>query len=222
MAVRAGVKELHEFLVALCKNLSEAIEDNAIPCDWLCSSKGNQDYMLHSRVLGMLAKTGFDLNYIVEIEAGFKPEGRRQFKPDIQLWKSDDLRFVVEYESTNSSDLRVISKDLRHYVESRGNSPSPAFWLVIYTLPDHAVEASDWKFWGLTKSDPCRRSIAKNPHKYYKKLLSKELAQSKIDSNSDWETKKIFFTNLTEEGLEIDFPTRFNKKYRFKSPRSKR
>jgi len=28
---------------------------------------------------------------------------------------SDDLRFLIEYESTNSSDSRIVDTDLAHY-----------------------------------------------------------------------------------------------------------
>jgi len=222
--MRSGVelRQLDKFLKILCKNLFSAIKMNIIPPEWLNEQKGAAESALHSRVWGMLAKTGFELGYVVEINAGFKPINSRQFLADIQLWKSNRLIFLIEYESTYASDLRILRKDLQHYVDSAGNSNFPDYWLVIYTLPDHAV--------GIPKS-PLHRlgnrslwEIRGNPHKYYKKVFENpSLRYSQplpsvaeyIDNNRKWNNAKIFFVNLSEEGLEIDFPKRLNRKYLF-------
>jgi hypothetical protein len=222
MAGTPTFRELNRFLNKLSENLCQAIEDGAIPRDWLCSSKGNSDYMLHSRVWGILAKTGFDLDYIVELDAGFRPDGSRQFKPDVQLWKSNDLRFLIEYESTNSSYAEVLLTDLQRYVDSGENEDFPRYWLIIYTLPDNAIDPSAWKFWHIKKNDPLIWRIAENPHKYYKDFLKTTHIQKGLDDFGGSENGEVVFANLTEGGLEIDFPSRLNRKYPFRSPRSKR
>lgn len=222
MAGTLSFRELNQFLNKLCENLRQALEDGAIPRDWLSSNKGSSDYMLHSRVWGILAKTGFELDYIVEIDAGFRPDGLGQFKPDVQLWNSDNLRFLIEYESTNSSYSEVLLKDLQRYVDSGENEVFPRYWLIVYTLPDHAIDPSAWRFWHIKKSDPLTGRIAENPHKYYKDVLKKTRASKGIDDFGSSENGAIILANLTEEGLEIDFPIRLNMKYPFRLPRSKR
>jgi hypothetical protein len=211
-----------QFLRKLSRNISEAIESGAIELDWLSSTKGNHEYTLHSRVLGILVKTGFGLRgYTVGVEAGFKQKGHLQFKPDLQLWKADRLQFLIEYESTNSSNRHVFEKDVRRYVDSLDGEPLPRHWLVIYTLPDTRVERPAWKFYGLKKSTPLARRILKAPHGYYKELLARTLTKMKINA-TDGQDGKIFFINLTEHGLEIDFPKKLSRKYPFKLRRSKR
>ncbi len=63
-----------------------------------------------------------------------------------------------------------------------------------------------------------------NPHKFYKKVfvnpqdsgipkLMNHPGIYKYTENEDWNRRKIFLINLTVNGLEIDFPERFNKRY---------
>lgn len=141
--------------------------------------------MLHSRVLAILGKSGFHLEYVVEVAPGFKPQPAkgvkpdRQFKPDIQLCKKDrhslqpesDIHsLLIEYESTNSSDLRILRKDLTHFKQSQNNEPFPDYWLVIYTLPNKPV--TEWTLWDFhSKFDPRAVEMKVNPHRYYKKLF---------------------------------------------------
>lgn len=221
MCSRQELRELDELLTALCNNLSKALEHNMIPPEWLENQEGDVESMLHSRVWAVLAKTGFDLDYVVEVSSGFKPIDARQFRPDIQLWRSDKLVFLIEYESTNSSDSRVLWKDLKHYVDSAGNSTFPDYWLVIYTLPDHRVDK--WKSWDYRSTDPVVYQIRKNPHEYYKRFFEKPSPDyqnlnvvENIDNNPNWEKRKIVFINLSNKSLEIDFPKTLRKKYSFR------
>ncbi|MDM7999001.1 MAG: hypothetical protein QUS33_03110 [Dehalococcoidia bacterium] len=235
-------EELQRFLNTLCANLGKAIEDEAIPPEWLCSSDGNRNYMLHSRVCGILAKTGFDLRYIVEVGAGFDASGLMyQFKPDVLLWDSDQLRFLIEYESTNSSDSRIIDADFGHCYEAlevaRGQDAQlPDFWVVIYTLPDH--EVGNWSHHDYPKRSEAFAVMSRNPHAFYRKAFERPALLSGPYHPDRWRKKdiraddchtisdctkearranrEVLLINLTDGGLEIDFPKRLAKKHLFK------
>ena len=226
--------ELDQFLNAFAKSISSAKKKNIINDDFFMTTTCNRGYVAHSRIHALIVKTGFDLDYVVEVEAGFKPVQGNQFKADVQLWKSDELMFLIEYESTNSSDSRVIWGDLQKYVKSMSNDLGrsfPKYWLIIYTLPDQAVD--DWSRWDFNESDYAFELLRENPHQFYKRgfedpayLCSLESPKgcphiaeypgiSEFTQGKNWNSRKIFLINLTVKGLEIDFPKRFSKEYCF-------
>ena len=214
-------QELDVFLKTIANNLSKAIKHNILPTEWFSSNSGNRESVLHARVLAILAKSGCDLKYVVEIEPGFKPACGRQFRPDLQLWRSDHQSFLIEYESTNSSDSRILWKDLPHFEQSRNNEPFPDFWLIIYTLPNEPV--TKWKIYDYRTNDPRVVEMKANPHKYYKKIFEDPSGFDNSPpnileytvANSDWRHRRIIMVNLTEQGLEIDYPAWLNKHYVF-------
>ncbi len=222
----ADFVELDEFLRGFASNISWARQKGIIQDDFLMTTKRNYEYLTHARIHALIAKTGFDLDYVVEIEAGFRPRNANSFKSDVQLWKSNNLRFLIEYESTNSADGRILTKDLAHYVDSLTNNIDkdfPEYWLIIYTFPDSAVNSSDWDA-GYPKRYWKYPMMINNPHKFYKKVfvnpqdsgipkLMNHPGIYKYTENEDWNRRKIFLINLTVNGLEIDFPERFNKRY---------
>jgi len=130
--------EFDRFMNTLAKNLSSAINRDIIPSKWLDGQEGSKERMLHGRMLWILAKTGDALDYVVEIDSGFKysiADKARQFRPDVQLWtKEPKLQFLVEYEGTNSQDSRILWKDLQHYYDSTDCKYPPKYWLILYTF----------------------------------------------------------------------------------------
>lgn len=175
--------------------------------------------MLHGRMLGMLAKTGDALDYVVEIDSGFNyytSDRKRQFRPDIQLWTNEPrLQFLVEYEGTNSQDSRILWKDLQHYYDSKDCEYPPEYWVILYTFPDHPVEKTpQWLRQESTFDSFAEKWFRRNPHSYFKSLLDREMS-TYVDKGSNWEERKLFLINFTSTGLEIDFPKNLSKKYRF-------
>ena len=223
----ADFPELNEFLKTFARNVSWAREEGRIQDDFLTTTEWNSESVAHSRIHALIAKSGFDLDYVVEVEAGFKPKQGRQFKPDVQLWKSNDIRFLIEYESTNSADTRVLRKDLKHYVDSLANDMGklfPEYWLIIYTFPDSAVNSSKWHSWDYLKQDTKYKKMTDKPHQFYREVFKNprhsgipdvmnHLGICEYSENRKWNERKIFLINLTVNGLEIDFPERFNTKY---------
>jgi hypothetical protein len=73
------------------------------------------------------------------------------FKPDLcAVEPNEETLAVVEYESTNSSDERLILKDLAHFESCirwyAGDTTErlPPCWLLISTLPDETVHHWPW------------------------------------------------------------------------------
>jgi len=223
----ADFVELDKFLREFASNMSWARRKGIVRDEFFTTTKWNRENVAHSRINALVAKTGFDLDYEVEVETGFKPVHGNQFKVDVRLWKSGNLWFLIEYESTNSADGRILGDEVQHYEDSLANDIDknfPEYWLIIYTFPDSAVNSSDWNAGDYLKRDWKYLMMINNPHKFYKKVfinpqdsgiprLKNHSGIHKYTENEDWNGRKIFLINLTVNGLEIDFPERFNKRY---------
>jgi hypothetical protein len=250
MVSKTVPEPLREFLVAFARNLNQAMDETVIEEHWLRSREGGDQSRLHSRILGILAKTGFGLKkYTVAIEAGFRVGKSRSFRPDIQFWEKDKLRFLIEYESTNSSDSRILDRDLDYcyHALNAGRDQDvklPDFWLIVYTLPHEQVGSWYHHDYPARKKRAAYLKMAKNPHVFYKKAFENPASLKgtyrpkrwgkgiraqdchsiqKCSTEASKTKREVFLINLTRSGLEIDFPKRLDKnEYRFKSPRSKR
>lgn len=107
------------------------------------------------------------------------------FKPDICVVDDQDHTVaVVEYESVNSSDERLMGKDMRHFQraiqEYQGTTANlPPFWIIISTLPDEPVAGWRWYGWNrdLDYPPPVKDRAARdaNPLAYYSQHLHAEL-----------------------------------------------
>jgi hypothetical protein len=74
------------------------------------------------------------------------PEKRIKFQPDVVAYADSALRkiaLVVDYESPNSCDLRIIEKDIRAYRKWRLPTENNAPYIIVTTLPDAACK--DWE-----------------------------------------------------------------------------
>jgi hypothetical protein len=238
-------KELDTFLAKLRDNLSKA-KGKTIEPEWFNTNKGSKHSKLHSRVWGILAKTGFDLKYTVGIETGFIAGKSGSFSPDVQLWeksKKSKLTFLIEYESTNSSDSRIIDRDLRYCFDALNaahdqSKELPYFWLILYTLPDHRPTSWYHHDYQARKDRDAYSEMVENPHDFYKKAFKNPALLKGTKYPNRWKrdevkpkdchsvsecskkarkaNRKVFLVNLTQTGLKIDFPSRLNKEYPFK------
>lgn len=164
-------------------------------------------------MLWLIGKAGDSLGYVVEIDSGFTPSKGHQFRPDIQLWtKTPELQFLIEYEGTNSQDTRILWKDLQHYRNSWGSKYFPQYWLIIYTFPDHPVDAIPP--WLKLESVFDETRFKRNPHRFFTGLLYNEI-QDYFNDSVEWGERKIFLINFTSDGLEVDFPQHLKKKHPF-------
>jgi len=124
---------------------------------------------------------------------------------------------------------------LAHYAYSRTKEIGkdfPDYWLVIYTLPDHKVY--DWSSQDYKKRYHAYEIMSQNPHDFYKRGFKDPAYLARLEApdrrpniaeypgisefteNENWNSRRIFLINLTIDGLELDFPERFNRRFDFK------
>lgn len=226
-------EELDKIIQNICKKIEELVAKNYFSLDYIEKIKYRKHNKLHSRMLGIIVSAAIELGYIVDIGRGIKPSNGMKFNPDILFWKNGKPMILIEYESTNSSDYRVIDKDLVNYrrsVETSFSLELPKFWIIITTLPNKKVtswsrwELLEWakKFVELDKELPKQSKqhsfekilyykLKENPYSfYYEKFLSEF---EKIDKRFFYKSQ-LFLVNLNSMGLNVEFP--FKKTYPIK------
>lgn len=171
--------------------------------------------ILHSRILGLLARINLEERWVVDIERGLKPSipGRNQFKPDVIIWNpSGKMEVVIEYESINSSDLRVLWNDLENEFLKYIPNPSeedgiPSLWIIITTLKDGPVD--DWSSWDWAKGgdfyqrDRLWNSLLKSPLKFWRKRYIPEFKKALKKTKN---ICPIFWMNINSGRVSIEFP----------------
>ena len=156
--------------------------------EWVCNGYWCQNRWLHAAMWGALVKA---------VPAGLiplvEPSMDCNYKPDLVMIDKDLKKYVVvEYESSNSSDERLILKDLAHYkadilsyrdAAAHGNDPGwhlPKVWLIISTLPSCSV--TDWPWHGYNRNidaGPGTKNQSdrnRSPLTYYEEVLHKAFA----------------------------------------------
>ncbi|MDM8000375.1 MAG: hypothetical protein QUS33_10325 [Dehalococcoidia bacterium] len=241
MELTTSSSEWGTFLEELARGFSRSIRAGHIIPQHLQTTAHNKGGKVHNLVCTIVEQVGHQLGYYVARERYRYFDDGKRYRPDVQMWKNGRLSFLVEYESTNSSDSRIIEVDLRRYFKAIDREPIddaslPEYWVILYTLPDGPVEQRHWRSWDFRKSDPEYADMRLNPHRFYKRafkepsLLRNSLRDPHVDigterlqttrrlaeydprSRSDG---KLFLLNLTTRGLEIDFPRVRQREVRF-------
>jgi hypothetical protein len=137
-------------------------------------------------------------------------KGVRRFTPDVSLWKTNgDKRLVgvIEYESSNSSDSRVVHKDFRNYAKYILNASYgiPDFWTVITTLPSKKMKESDWYSWDKRRKRIDRNEYSRmleNPFEYWFRHYADEFEKLRGES----EKSPLYVVNLNSTELTLCLP----------------
>ena len=163
---------LNTLLPAFATELRALYRSGPLTPQWWVDSASNQESVQHSTVWGALVRA-VGRNYVPQVE---RSRGR-SFKPDLTIVdRSGASIAVVEYESTNSSDGRVIVRDLPRFasaVQSSALSGTvlPAWWIIVTTLPDQHVQGL--QYWGYNARAGFPRTRAniaardRNPFQFY-------------------------------------------------------
>src|SRR5208337_2701391 len=131
----------------LQRGINALVQSGHLPHLWFEKhSISSPKSILHSRILGILARMNLGDGWVIDVERALKPQlkGRSQFTPDIIGWTPENrMAFVIEYESINSSDSRVEWKDISNYSKYVKNPSTddglPILWIIITTLKDGPV-----------------------------------------------------------------------------------
>jgi hypothetical protein len=143
--------------------------------------------MTHPLVFGLLARFAWGIDGVsyVGLDVALN-EGGVKFKPDlIGYTGSLQPMFLLDYESPNSSDYRVICKDVNGYIAWRDHTGSTAPYIVITTLPQ---ETSWWECRWVSKGcynqdfKDRRTEWAANPRQFWHSVYAPEFASRSMSS----------------------------------------
>jgi len=124
-----------------------------------------------------------------------KGECNLSFNPDIAVYdKNNKPILYIDYESPNSSDSRILTKDIEAFSEWNNSVSSQAEYLVITTLPDR--KSDNWKLlytssggynewlygWG--------KELKQNPKQFWYQIYTEQ-------TNPD-DLKGIHFFNISD------------------------
>lgn len=125
---------LKEFSVAIrdCSLINERMYNSF---DYVKTGNG----FCHPRTLGLLSKLCWSMPKVaaVDIDMRYNKGRAVKFQPDISAVGMDGLPIlIVDFESPNSSDARIIRKDVRPYAEwAEANLYYPPY-VIVTSLPD--------------------------------------------------------------------------------------
>jgi len=154
----------------------------------------------HPRVWGTAVKAAWDIvptGGFVEVDTRLNDNRGHKFQPDLLLRDAKGtVLLAVDIESPNSSDARLLPKDVDAYVEwSRHNDDFP--YLVVTMLPRRARSRDEWEFrWpkGYNWEHRDRAAeVCKDPFAYWYGLLVHDLPVI--------EKFKVYFANF--DGLDL-------------------
>jgi hypothetical protein len=158
--------------------------------DWFEKhSLSSKKSILHSRILGILARMKLEEGWVIDIERALKPslEGRHQFTPDIITWTNEHkIAFVLEYSSIDTSGNYIVWKDIEknytNYVKYPSNDGLPLLWAIITTLKNGYTE--DYPSWDFNKDgifyerkdkDKLWNRLARSPLIFWKEPYEKAM-----------------------------------------------
>lgn len=198
-----------EFLSKFAEYLGSLRTNRLLNDDWVNKYEYQKKHFLHSLICGTITRVAGEMGYAPLVELGWRrPSSEKaflstrkirqigsEFKPDISLLNisSKEIEAIVEYESLNSSDERIVErcikpesdkpkfKDLvnaayyaiinRSVYKNEPFKRPPRFLLLIVTLPDTIVD--DHKTTCLKKTELIKK------HEWSKIFLENDSKQLK-------------------------------------------
>jgi len=174
---RQIVKELNQALQRLPERFHDSFE---------YVKRGNN--LCHPVTVWLLGKIVASLERVtcVGIDVRLNRGGGRKFQPDVvgfdKTWKPV---VYVDFESPNSCDARVPLKDVIPYLKwadaKQPDARPVAPYVIVVSLPNKAVQ--DWQVRWIAKGQTNYKhrnkvkEIRANPHRYWTKVWSNELAR---------------------------------------------
>lgn len=146
---------LSHYLWVLSGELRDLHERGLLPTEAVTDGNWNQNSWLHSRLFGALVRA-VERPLVPLVEVGWS----KGFCPDLCIIdQTDSVQAVIEYESTNSSDERLVGKDIAHYEEAilaqaADLTALPSCWVLISTLPSCDVKRWPWWEWNTLTGYP--------------------------------------------------------------------
>jgi hypothetical protein len=178
---------IEDLTCRLLRFLQDAIA--SLPDDFFSSFKytSTGNALTHPLVFGLLARFAWGIERVtyVGLDVALN-EGGVKFKPDV-IGYTGSLQplFFVDYESPNSSDYRVICKDVDGYIAWRDHTGSTAPYIITTTLPQ---ETSWWECRWVSKGcynqdfKDRRAEWAANPRQFWHSVYAPEFASRSMSN----------------------------------------
>ncbi len=156
----------------------------------------------HPRTIGLLCKILWNIKNIsaVYIDMRFNEDGKEKFQPDLTGFDGHKNPIIfIDYESPNSSDVRILEKDIDSYKSWVTAKKSQTPYLIITTLPDKYTP--EWEVRYTSKNGcnyPCRdkrREIRENPFRFWYSYYRKHMKGKDI--------RNIFFANINGKTVNL-------------------
>ena len=140
--------------------------------------------LTHPVTLGILSRILWDMPEITHVAVDLRlnlGDGVK-FQPDLGCLGHNCAPVAfVDYESPNSSDARVLTKDVDQYLEWQRSSNENVPYVIITTLPDGATE--NWKLLYISRgrcNEPFRgrrNEVRRNPLEFWYAFFSEEFSK---------------------------------------------
>jgi hypothetical protein len=156
----------------------------------------------HPLTLGVLTKILWQLPEVKHVAIDFRlNEGGAKFQPDlVALSKLVPLQplLFLDYESPNSSDIRILTKDIDSYEEWSNIYEKRVPYFIVTTLPNRTI--SDWelRYTGQSQYNAKYRGrkadICQNPFRFWYSEYKKVLGSRSLS--------EIYFINIDGKKVE--------------------
>lgn len=155
----------------------------------------------HPRTIGLLCKILWNIKTLssVYVDMRFNDEGKK-FQPDIVAFDEDKKPIIfLDYESPNSSDSRILEKDIDAYENWAVAKNSQTPYLIITTLPDRCSPEWEVRYIGENGYNySCRdkrSEILKNPYSFWYSYYRDHMKE--VDAHN------IFFANINGKIVDL-------------------
>lgn len=142
------------------------------------TSRGNN--LTHPFTLEFIVDSLRELKYsdYIGIDVRLNDKNGTKFQPDIVGYTKNFYENIyIDYESPNSSDARIVIKDVLAYLAWTKATKSTAPYIIITTLPE--IESRDWKLlykYGYNKGlYDNNEAVKNNPYLFWYNYYYKEL-----------------------------------------------
>lgn len=193
------------FLEAFRKNLMESNIEEEYYTTFEYTRTGFNS--CHSRTLGEITKALWKMKETKEvyIDARLK-NADVTFRPDILAYNDSGATIAIDFESPNSSDARIIEKDILQFLRWKRcstNKNDSINYIILTSLPE---KSNDWELRWTGKGyyneghKVHQKEIIDNPYVYWFTFYKKEL--EKVKEEYKEEINQIVIANLKGKKLE--------------------
>jgi len=154
----------------------------------------------HPRTIGYITKVVWGLQNVAIVESDLRiNEGGVKFQPDIFVRDSENRPLlVVDYESPNSSDARIPSKNIKPYLKWGESVP----YIIVTSLPKKSSPGWELRYTSKGyRNRPHKRKIKEirsNPFEYWFKIYKHQMKK--------WggKLRTVYFVNINAKKLSLE------------------